>query len=77
MSADDGDKCVALPDALGEDVDEIEAGGDIVDVEKDAVASELVRQAIVNEPREAGRILSAIADEDAAQHVDVLAPKGH
>ena len=49
--------------------------GDIVDVEEDAVVSELVRQPIVDQPSEAGRVFPPVADEDAAQHVDALAAR--
>ena len=34
------------------------------------------REALINAPREAAKIVSPIADEDAAQHVDALAASG-
>ena len=75
--SDDGDERVAFADPLGQNFDEIEAGRDIVDVEEDVLSFQPFRQAIVNPPGEAAGILAPIADEDAAQHVHVLAPKGN
>ena len=77
MPADDGDKRVAPADALGKDIDEIEAGRDIVDVEEDALVSEPFSQAIVDSSREAAGVLAPVTDEDAAQHVDVLPLDGN
>jgi hypothetical protein len=62
-----------LPHALRENIDEIEAGRDIVNVKEDTLVSELVRQPIVDQPCEAGRVFPPVADEDAAQHIDALA----
>ena len=75
MLADHGQQRVALADALGKDVDEIAAGRDRIDVEEDVLPPEAARQTIVNPPRESAGVLAPIADEDAAEHVDVLAPK--
>jgi len=74
MLADDSQERVALSDAVGKDINKIEAGRNRVHVEKDVLASQPVRQTI-DPPREAAGILSPIADEDAGQHVDVLAPR--
>ena len=73
LLADDGYKRVALADAVGKDLDEIEAGRNIVNVEKDAFASEPVRQAIIDPSGEAAGIFPSIAYEDAAQHIFTLA----
>ena len=66
MLADDGQEHVALADALGKDINKIEAGRDRVHIEKDILASQPVRQTIIDPPRETAGILSPIADEDAA-----------
>ena len=71
--ADYRDQRVTLPHALRENIDEIEAWSDIVNVKEDALVSELLRQPIVDQPCEAGRVFPPVADEDAAQHVDALA----
>src|SRR5271165_4855718 len=66
--SDDGDERVASADTLGKRVDEIEAGRDAVDIEKDVLASKAAGQTIVYPPGEAAGILSPIANEDAAKH---------
>jgi hypothetical protein len=73
IPSDDGNERVAFADPLGQNLEKIHARLDIADVEKDVVALQPLRQAIVNQPRIPGRILSPIADEDAAQHLNVLA----
>jgi|ERR1700733_13831530 hypothetical protein len=49
--------------------------GRAVDEDRDD-PSQSSREAVINAPREAARIVSPIADEDAAQHVDALAASG-
>ena len=63
--SDDGYERLAFADPLDQNVDEIEACLDIVDVYKDILGSKLLPQALVNEPRESGGIVSPIADKDA------------
>jgi hypothetical protein len=74
--ADYRDEGIASPDPLGEDINEIFSEFDIVDVEKNAFASKPFREAIINAACEAAGIVSPIADEDAAQHLDALAAWG-
>ena len=66
--ADYSDEGIACTDAFRQDLDEIFSKLDIVDVEKNAFASQSSREAIINAAREAAGIVSPIADEDAARH---------
>jgi hypothetical protein len=70
MLADHCKKRVALADALGKDVDEIAAGRDRIDIEEDVLPPEATRQSIVDSPCEPAGVLTPIADEDAACHID-------
>jgi hypothetical protein len=74
--ADDRDEGIAFTDPLREDINEIFSELDIINVKKNAFASQSLREAIINAAREAARIVSPIADEDAAQHVNALAAWG-
>ena len=67
------DKRVAFADAPGKDLDPIEAEVDAVDIEKDVLALQALRQTNTYRPRRVSRILTAIANEDAARHGYVLA----
>jgi hypothetical protein len=75
--ADDGHERVAGTDTLGHKVDLIHPGLDIIDVEKNILAVEPLRNAIAYRSRCIRRILSPITNEDTARHVEVLAQKGH
>jgi hypothetical protein len=74
--ADYRDEGIAFTDPFREDINEIFSEFDIVDVKKNAFASQSFREAIINAAREAAGIVSPIANEDAAQHVNALAAWG-
>ena len=68
IPADNRDQRIASANALCQHFDEIAAGRDVVDVDEDVLAPKAVLQAIIDAPREPGRVFSAIANEDAAPH---------
>ena len=62
------DQRVASANPFGQHFNEIATGRDVVDVNEDAFTPEAVLQAIVDAPREPRRILSSIANKNAAPH---------
>jgi putative transposase len=54
---------------------EIAARQDRIDVEENVLPSEATRKAIIDSPRESAGIVTPIADEDTAHHIDASATK--
>src|SRR5271166_6628256 len=76
VPSDDRDKRVTSADAISQNVEPINAKVDIVDIEEDVFAVQQLHYAIMDCARGERGLFSSIANEDAAAHLDALAPNG-
>jgi hypothetical protein len=77
VPSNDRDKRVTRANAFGQDAEPINAEVDVVDIEEDVFALQPLHETIVDCACGERGLFAPIANEHAARHADVLAPRGN